>query len=244
MSLNTADKRAAALGVGAGLVLGPATDGTLANLLDRRHLAGLARLGGVSVTLQRTTHAGNVEFTAVPAVEHSDIRFYWWVDGRPYQAGRVRTCGVDLDEEDDVEVFVIATTDPDLDVEEIEAEFGPRRRIIEFVRSPDTDVSYYRVEWQTTVPASYAADPAAPAPGDWEMLLRVPVDGGRWVYRFLTPRLTHGSHYWFRVTPVSIAGNDGTASEIGPYFILCRPEVVEFTVSYSAGTNRVTFTAV
>lgn len=101
-------------------------------------------------------------------------------------------------------------------------------KTIWWVRSLASDVAEYRVEQQKDG-------------GAWTVVATVPAIAGRWTYQQITDQLVDLASYAWRVVPVDTAGTDGTPIVIPAERVVRTPDAPDFTVSYDAGTQRVTF---
>jgi len=115
-------------------------------------------------------------------------------------------------------------------------------------RQPPLSAPAYRtIAWPTVTNAyeyvcAYATGQSTPGAEDWTTFATVR-DDGRSHFAQRTPRLTTLTYYWFRVTPRTRAGNEGTAATYGPAYIVCKPAWPDVTLTYDDGTGQVTIAA-
>lgn len=193
-----------------------------------------ASLWYVELTQLTQTQFGNlVQVTAVNPSGGSDWFYYWFVDGQCVG----RTAGPEfsfrLDDDDAVELSCRASTSADYELAAIAPDAFPARRTLEWTAADagDDDVSLYRVQQATGA--------STPGSGDWETLADVP-RRGQWRYLYLSERLSDLTWYWWRVLPVDVSGNAGTALVIGPEYVVRRPEKQDFSMTFDDATQRVT----
>jgi len=76
--------------------------------------------------------------------------------------------------------------------------------------------------------------------GDWEEIARVPAEADKWEYHHETGRLTDLATYSWRITPVDGAGQEGTATTIGPEVVVRVPDAPTCSLSFDDVTARIT----
>jgi hypothetical protein len=104
------------------------------------------------------------------------------------------------------------------------------RRRLEWLRSADSDVDHYLVQYQKDA-------------GGWSTFRTVKHKAGQWSYAASTPTLDDGSTYDFRVIPVDTSSLEGTALSLDSLLVVRHPDVTDYAVSWSSGTGQVTFSA-
>lgn len=97
-----------------------------------------------------------------------------------------------------------------------------------WIRSAETDVREYLVEEQKDG-------------GGWSEIVRVPFAPGAWDYRIQTEYLDDLADYEWRVTPVDLAGNEGSVLAVTARTIVRTPDAPDFTATFDSGTAKVTF---
>jgi hypothetical protein len=175
-----------------------------------------------------TTWAVISSFTGTP-------EFHWWLDGRYVGMTRSPEFAHRLDRDQVAELLCRTNYyGADVDMAAIPPNGFPARKLIQWVRSADTDVAYYRVQYATTA--------GAPTEPDWTTFAQVP-DDGRWQFDALTPKLTDLQDYWFGIVPIDTAGNAGTRLTIAKATVVRRPDPPAYAATFDSGTARVTFTS-
>lgn len=157
------------------------------------------------------------------------VVFYWYLDGAFVGSTSTGSRVFQLEAGDQAAVDVLDSTDPSFDPVANAPAGYPARRILEWTRPPEADVSSYLVEQQRAAEA-------------WTALGVVP-QRLEWSHRLLTPRLDDLETYTWRVTPYDAAGNAGTAITIGPELVVRRPDAPGWSLSFDDGAQRITVSA-
>lgn len=160
--------------------------------------------------------------------------YFWYVDGVLAARTAENEWSFYLDPGEQAELSCRAAASPDYGDVAAAPDAYPPRRTLEWTRAEADDIAHYRVQQATGA--------SAPGSGDWSTIATV-MSNGRWLYRLLTPRLTDLTWYWWRIQAVDDAGNVGTATTIGPVYVVRRPEQVTTAIEFDNGTQRVTIDA-
>lgn len=180
-----------------------------------------------SVTQQRSGNG-----TVVTAVSDlsGTVFFHWYVDGLYVGMSTAGIYSFFLDQDDQVRIDVVDTTNPAFDPLASPPVGHPARHTIFFVRSKDADVVEYRLAQKKDAEADVD-------------IARVN-QRGEWQHRLISPRLDDLSNYKWTVFPIDAAGNEGTSREIGDKTVVRTPDAPNFAIAFDAGTSRVTFSEV
>lgn len=179
----------------------------------------------------KVRHKGTTKVTVVSGLSGT-VYYHWYLDGAWLGVTTDPNYTVYLEAGDQAEIVCIDTNDVDFDGVANAPAGYPSRRAVYWNRSIDTDVDHYRVEYGTGLSS----------PASWTLLATVP-DDGSWSYQLLSQRLADLTYYWFRIVPVDLAGNEGTAIVLGPEKIVRRPDAPEYSATYDGGTTKVAFAA-
>ena len=169
-----------------------------------------------------------VVVTVVSDLTPPPVYFHWYVHGAwigPTTTGR-RSFAPAPGEKLIVEVN--DTLDPDYDAIANAPAGYPARRTLWWNRSIATDVSHYLAE-ENKASAGYVE------------LASIPHDDNVWDYRQLTDPLDDLTSYEWRIRPVDLAGNIGTAVSLAAENVVRFPDAPDFTASFD-GTDM-TFAA-
>ena len=179
--------------------------------------------------LQDGYHGTAIVTVDLPSAVH---HFEWYEDG--VSVGQTvspsHSRAVDLN--NSVQVECVPTRYADFDPQRNAPQSYPSAQIIQWLSSIDVNVDHYRVDHAT----------GQSTPSTWTDVGRFRHDS-RWVYSFRSEDLADLTFHWFRVVPVSVAGNDGTVLTFGPTFHVRRPSAPDFSTTFNDGTDRVTYGA-
>lgn len=156
------------------------------------------------------------------------VYYHWYLDGIYMGMSTNGRWTVYLDVDEQARIVCQDTNDADYDPIANATDGYPARRTLEWYKSVDTDVSHYRVEQNEDA-------------GGWTELGTVAHEATRWQYTYLTRRLTDLASYQWRVIPVDLAGNDGTALTIATEKVVRTPDAPNYTVTYDDVTDEMTF---
>lgn len=184
----------------------------------------------MAITAYSQVRSGNVTTVTVASSLTGTVYFNWYVDGAFVGTTTTPTMSFSLEPGDQVRIDVVDTNDQDLDPVANAPAGWPARRTVWWVRSIDADVVKYRVEQRKGA-------------GAWSTIGVVQHDALTWSYSLMSPRLDDLSTYEWRVIPIDAAGNDGTASSIGPELIVRTPDAPRFSATFNAGPTTVTLAA-
>ena len=149
--------------------------------------------------------------------DQSSPSYRWWVDGLHVATTTAGTLELSVSGQARVDCYDDATEPGTL----------PARRVVWFTRGGG-DVARVRLEQSDDGGST------------WSELAEFGA-GSSWSWEITTPRLDDLTSYLWRAVPVDAAGNDGTAREGLSELVLRTPDAPTWSMSYSAGTNRVTF---
>ncbi len=187
------------------------------------------------ITAYSQTRIGNATVVTVTSDRGEPVLYYhWYVDGVWVGSTTAPERAFYLDSGDEATILCLDTADPAFDGAAAGAMGGgaapgwSARRSIWWVRSAATDVAYYRVD-------------QSKAGGAWAEIGRIPADETRWDYSLLTSRLDDLTEYAWRVVPVDMAGNDGTALALDAETVVRTPDSPDYAIAFSAETTRVTW---
>jgi hypothetical protein len=156
------------------------------------------------------------------------VYFHWYSDGR-YVGGGVsasRTFALPAGEQ--ARVDVIDTNDADYDAVANAPAGFPRRVTVEFVGSPDTDISHYIIEQNN------------------DDVARLTATDRNWLYRWTSPVLpdTQGaSQNEWTVRAVNRAGNESATVDVTEE-IARLGDAPDWSMSYDQPTNKITIVEV
>ena len=184
----------------------------------------------MSITFLPTTQLGQFSFVQVTSDLGGAPTFFWYLDGTFLSRTDVGEIMVYLPDGDQADIFVVDTLSPEaFDISANAPTVFPSRRTLWWARSLEADVLQYTIEQERE------------AEGFVEIGEVAATDA--WSYRFITPRLDDLTTYQWRIIPVDVAGNQGTALALGPELIVRRPDSPDFTIVFTPGTLRVEFFA-
>ena len=184
----------------------------------------------MAITDIQTNRAGNVTTVTVTSDLSGTIYYHWYIDGSFIATTQLNVYQFYLENDDQVRIEINDTNDPDYDPIANAPAGYPARRTIYWVRSQDSDVRHYRIEQQKDG-------------GGWASIGEVLHDVNQWAYSLESPRLDDLSEYEWRIIPVDLAGNDGTALALDSEKIVHTPDAPDFTVTFNEGPDTVTFAA-
>jgi len=179
-------------------------------------------------SVTRTGHALTV--TAISALT-GDLFYHWYIDGAYIDTTRVNTKTFVVEDDEQIVIAARVTHDENFDVILNAPPGYPARRTLHWIGSLDAGIKKYRIIQQKEA-------------GGYASIGEVMHDPTVWEYAFLSPRLDTNSNYDWSVVPVNAAGNDGVALALGPEKIVRTPDAPNYSITYSSGTGRVTFTEV
>jgi len=160
-----------------------------------------------------------------------DVYYFWYIDGAFLTRTRNNKYTFFVKEGDQFRVSVLDSNDFDFDAIANAPKGYPSRRTIFWTRCTDSDILKYNLEQNK--------DGAG-----WTDIGTVNDIPGQWSYTFVTERLTDLSTYQFRIIPVDVAGNEGTALTLDSEKIVRTPDAPDYTVTFSAVTDKVTYASV
>lgn len=169
--------------------------------------------------------------TVVTAVSglSGTVYFHCYVDGTWIGQNTTGVFYITLDTNEQAQIDVQDTTSATYDYIANAPTVYSAKRSLFWTASADADISYYLIEQNKDA-------------AGWTEIGRV-YDNGIWSFAFLTLKLTDLASYQFRITPVDLAGNSGTAKTLSAETIVRVPEAPSFTISFDDGTDKVTYTA-
>jgi len=181
----------------------------------------------MSVTAYSTFRVLNTIRVQVTSDLSTPLYYHWYVDGE--YVGRTASSErwFALGANQQVQVVVVDTNDPNFDPYASPPAGYPLRKRLWWVRADDDEVRKYKVEQQQDG-------------GAWTTIATVWARQRIWLYSLRTPPLVDLSTYSWRIMPIDIYGNEGTASTEGPETVVRQPDAVRFTASYDGGADRVT----
>lgn len=173
---------------------------------------------------------GAVAIVTVTTNLTGTVYFHWYRNGRHVGVTPLAQKVFYAAKGDQLEIDCIATRYRSFDGwRHAPASYHGHRRL-EWLRSADSDVRHYLVQYQQDG-------------GDWTTFAKIAHKTGQWSYGAQTPLLDDGSTYGFRVVPVDTSSLEGTPLSLDTIGIVRRPDVTEYALSWSAGTGKVTFSA-
>jgi len=156
------------------------------------------------------------------------VYYHWWRDGEYCGMTTAPAMTFYVAYLEQANVTVIDTNDADYDHTSSAPDVHRATRTL-FWTATDDPCSYYLIEQQKDA-------------GAWEEIARVHHSADEWQYHHQTDRLTDLSTYTWRITPVSENGQEGTVTTVGPEVVVRVPDAPNVTVTFDAGTSKVTFT--
>ena len=182
-----------------------------------------------SLTYSIVRHGSIVTVTATSNLAgDGSVWYHWFLDGSFMASSQSNVYSVFLQPDEQARVDVLDSVDPDYDPIANAPVGYPARKSVYWYRSFETDIDFYRVDQNK-------------ASAGWTEVGRVPHSDSLWAYSLFTPRLTDLTSYEWRVMPVDLAGNDGTATTFAAETIVRTPDAPEFTMVYDEGTDKITF---
>lgn len=181
----------------------------------------------MAVTSYSATRLDRLIIVTVTSDLSDTIYYHWYADGSWLGVTLDARFTVALEADEQVEIVAHDTNDAAYDPVANAPAGWPARRTLFWTASASADISSYKIERRKDA-------------GDWTEIGSVS-DDGSWDYRFLTARLVDLSSYEWRVTPVDLAGNEGTAKALDAMKIVRRPDSPDFAIAYDSGTQKVTF---
>ena len=197
----------------------------------------------MAITFTTAVRIGAITLVTVTSSLTGTVYFHWYLDGAYVGFTTSGQHSFQLPEDGLARVEVVDTNDAAFDPLAAPPAFFPARFTIHWVRSLSTDVKEYLVEWSLN------------GVDNWSRLVRIPHDEEVWDYAILTERLVDLTNYFWRVQPVDVAGNIGTAllitGPIGegftealiPVQVVRVPDAPRWAFTWNAGTQRVTYAA-
>jgi len=174
------------------------------------------------------TTVGDTTTVTVASTLTPPVYYFWYLDGQYLGMTEEATRAFNLLAGEQARIDVLDSTDEDFDPYANAPAAYPSRKTIFWIRSPATDVDYYRVEQQ--------ADG-----GEWETVETIPADPDAWSYSSLTERLDDLTTYAWRIIPVDVVGNDGTPLAFAAELIVRIPDAPAFAVTIDPDTSKITF---
>ena len=171
-----------------------------------------------------------VNFTAVSDLSGS-IFYHWYRDSIYQGVTNGPVHGFYLSYTTESDIVAVDTNDPDFDPLAAPPATYPSFRTLWWVRGSDTAAVQYLLE--------YTADGGA-----WTTFKKVNIDPTFWEFQYRTFILTDDVEYDFAVSGIDIAGNIGSRRTVLSDLMVSRPSAPDFTISFSAGTSRITFAEV
>jgi hypothetical protein len=136
-----------------------------------------------------------------------------------------------LQPNEQIQIEVIDTNDPDFDPIANAPAGYPARRSIFWIRSTDADVAHYRLEQRKDA-------------GTWSTVANRYDRAGKWAYILQTGILVDLASYEWRIIPVDHAGNDGDSISLAAETIVRTPDAPNFALAFDEITRRVTFSEI
>jgi hypothetical protein len=184
----------------------------------------------MAITSYQQQRFGTLTIVTVTSDLSGTIYYHWYIDGAFIASTQSPMRSFTLETGDQIRIEVKDTNDADYDPIANAPDGYPARRTIWWIRSTDDDVVSYRVEQKKGA-------------GDWTSIGIVQRNGEAWTYSLLSPRLDDLNAYQWRVIPVDVAGNDGTARTVDAEDVVRTSDAPDFTISFDSGTAKVTFAA-
>lgn len=182
------------------------------------------------VTYQLVRLGETTEVTVTTTI--SDVVWYcWYLDGAYVGKTSVPTRSFHVPAGEQLRLEVIPTADTYFDPIANAPDGYPASRTLWWIRSLASDVAQYRVDQRE-------------AAGDWTTLAVMPDEADRWEFFLTTGRLQDLTEYTWRIVALDAAGNESTATVIGPERIVRTPDAPNFTAEYDPETELVAFAVV
>ena len=182
----------------------------------------------MSITGYVTSRSGNIITVMASSDLSGTIYYHWYLDGVLVASSQSATYSVYLPIGEQAILDVIDTNDADYDAVGNAPEGHPARRVLWWTRTLDPEAALYRIDQQKDG-------------GAWTEVGSQPQDNSAWEYTFMTEKLTDLSTYSWRIVFVDAVGNDGYYLETLPEKIVRTPDAPDYTISFDAGTTKVTF---
>ncbi len=182
----------------------------------------------MAITSTTVNNIGGLNVITVVSDLSGIVFYHWYVDGLYISTTNTNSWSYYLQSGGQARITITDTNDPDFDPIANAPDGWPSRRSIYWVRSTDTDVEKYKIEQKQDA-------------GSFVEIGNIFQESDSWDFTFVTPRLVDLSDYTWRITPVDLAGNEGTAITIGPEKIVRTPDAPDFTITFDSGTTKVTF---
>jgi len=177
------------------------------------------------------TRSGTTTLVTVVSSLTGTVYYHWYMDGAYLGFTTTPSRSFTVERDEQVSIDVLDTNDVDFDPVANAPAGYPARRTLVWTRSVDASVYQYRIEQRQDG-------------GAWETLGYALDDASKWLFRYLTPRLDDLSEYEWRVIPMDLPGNDGTAISLGVERIVRTPDAPEFTATFDEGSTEVLFAEV
>lgn len=184
----------------------------------------------MTVTYGSPTRIGNYVTITVTSDLVGTVYFHWYLDGAWVGETRTGERTFYLEDDDQLRLEVLDTTDADYDPVANAPTAWPARRTISWTRPGEADVVRYKIEQQKDG-------------GAWTQIGIVHQDDRTWWHQWRTDRLTDLSTYSWRITPIDAAGNEGTAKTIGSEKIVRTPDSPRWAYTFNTPATTVTFSA-
>lgn len=187
----------------------------------------------MAITSYSQERSGDTTIITVVSDLTGLVYYHWYVDGQYAATTTAPTWSLTLEEGEQVRVEVVDTNDAEVDPLDVAPEGYSARRSLWWTRSESLDAVHYRV---VQVRPQFG--------GEETIIAEIPAPADQWSFSLLTPRLNDGQLYEWWVYPYDVAGNQGTRIRLIPLSAVLRtPDAPNFTATYAAGTQRVTFAA-
>lgn len=182
----------------------------------------------MTVTYGKPERIGHWTTVFVESDIVGEVWFHWYRDGVLVHSGQANSHTFYVGTGAQAEIVCMDTASPSAPDA---PQAWPATRTVFWWPSMSGDIKEYRPEYQKDG-------------GSWTAFGRVRHNPEKWLYQIETERLDDLSTYAFRVVPIDNAGNDGTAQEIESEIVVRTPDAERYSLTFSAGTSRVTFSAV
>lgn len=176
------------------------------------------------ITGSLQTRSGNTTRVTVTSDLTGAIYFHWYMDGAYLGFTTSPFRDFVLERNEMVRIEVLDTNDVNFDPVANAPGGYPARRTLVWTRSLDAGIYQYRVEQRKDG-------------GAWVELGYVLDDPAKWLFRFLTPRLDDLALYEWRVVPMDLPGNDGTAVALQAEKVVRTPDAPRFTITLDDTTE-------
>jgi hypothetical protein len=187
----------------------------------------------MSITGFSQERAGDTTIVTVVSDLTGLVFYHWYMDGAYVATTTAPTYTFTLDVGEQVRIDVVDTNDAELDPLDNAPAGYPARVSLWWTRSESLDAVHYRV---VQVRPQFG--------GEETIIAEIPATADQWSFSLLTPRLNDGQEYQWWVYPYDTAGNQGTRIRLIPLSAVLRtPDAPNFSATYAAGTQRVTFAA-